>query len=193
MSRKKHSIWKIPAGLVAALFLLGSGLLPGGLEHETGRLELRRVSPPMVKVQASPGEAAADATSASSEYAVTEGENEETDATSASSEAAGSPESVSSASLDEGPKDAAWCLKCHGPFEKLAARTVDYVTEWDEKANPHTFVPHDTETIVECAECHQPHAIPFDRNAPKEEPNVSWCYSCHHAETLAHCNTCHNE
>jgi predicted CXXCH cytochrome family protein len=87
--------------------------------------------------------------------------------------------------------DAATCLKCHGPFEKLAKRTEGYVTEWDEKANPHVHVPHDSTTIVECTECHDPHPIPFQAVKDGRKPTVKYCYSCHHAETLVNCNQCH--
>ena len=125
------------------------------------------------------------------------------DATSAATAVAGgeatgaaetSPEVVSGASEEESAvKDAAYCLKCHGPFEKLAARTKDYVTEWDEAANPHVYVPHDSKSIVECSECHDPHAIPFKPSESARKPNVDYCYSCHHAQTLVNCNQCHNE
>ena len=117
------------------------------------------------------------------------------DATSGASEATEEPASdaVSSATDESAVKDSAYCLKCHGPFEKLAERTADYVTEWDEKANPHVYVPHESKTIVECAECHTPHEVPFKADEGAATPNVNYCYSCHHAETLANCNTCHNE
>ncbi|HEY9053270.1 MAG TPA: cytochrome c3 family protein, partial [Rectinemataceae bacterium] len=111
----------------------------------------------------------------------------------ASSGATETADSVSAASEESAVHDAAYCLKCHGPFEALAERTKDYITEWDEKANPHVFVEHGTTTIVECAECHDPHPIPYEKVEGARKPNVSWCYSCHHAETLANCNTCHNE
>lgn len=125
---------------------------------------------------------------------------QQVDATSASTPAAepnapAESEVVSGASevAEEGPKDAAYCLKCHGPFEKLAQRTKDYVTEWDEKANPHVYIPHDSKTIVDCTECHDAHAIPFKADENLRKPNVQYCYSCHHAETLVNCNKCHNE
>ncbi len=127
---------------------------------------------------------------------------ESTDATSAATSdekaegAAGSgAEAVSSASVVEesAVKDAAYCLKCHGPFEKLSKRTADFVTEWDEKANPHCYVPHDTTTIVECSECHDPHPIPFQPTEDQRTPNVKYCYSCHHGETLVKCTECHKD
>ncbi|PKL09475.1 MAG: hypothetical protein CVV51_03570 [Spirochaetae bacterium HGW-Spirochaetae-7] len=88
---------------------------------------------------------------------------------------------------------AAECLKCHGPFGKIVEGTKDYVTEWDEKANPHTFVPHDSKTIVNCTECHVPHGIPVTPAVKFEKANVKYCYSCHHAETLVSCSQCHQE
>lgn len=125
---------------------------------------------------------------------------QESDATSAATgnasgeaTAEASSEVVSGASGESAVKDAAYCLKCHGPLEKLAARTKDYVTEWDEVANPHVYVPHDSKTIVECTECHDPHAIPFKPSESARKPNVDYCYSCHHAQTLVNCNQCHNE
>jgi len=136
---------------------------------------------PMVLAQASTGDTqASDATSAA------------TPSTEAGGDAAAS-EAVSGASVDEGPKDAAYCLKCHGPFEKLAERTKDYTTDWDEKANPHVYIPHNTKTIVDCTECHDVHAIPYNPTESLRTPNVQYCYSCHHAETLVNCNQCHNE
>ncbi|MFA5852326.1 MAG: cytochrome c3 family protein [Spirochaetales bacterium] len=136
---------------------------------------------PMVLVQATTeGTQASDATSAATSSTESGG-----DAT--------ATEAVSGASTDEGPKDAAYCLKCHGPFEKLAERTKDYITDWDEKANPHVYIPHNTKTIVDCTECHDVHAIPYNPAESLRTPNVQYCYSCHHAETLVNCNQCHNE
>jgi predicted CXXCH cytochrome family protein len=104
------------------------------------------------------------------------------------------PEAVSSASTEESAvKDAAYCLKCHGSFEKLLERTKDYVTEWDEKANPHQYVPHNSTKVAECSECHDPHPIPFKKVEDARKPNVDYCYSCHHAQTLVNCKECHNE
>lgn len=104
-------------------------------------------------------------------------------------------EAVSSASVVEesAVKDATYCLKCHGPFEKLAEKTKDYVTEFDEKVNPHRYVPHNSTSIVDCTECHQPHPIPFKATDDMPKPNVDYCYSCHHTQTFATCSECHNE
>lgn len=102
-------------------------------------------------------------------------------------------DATTAASGEDAVKDAAYCLKCHGPFDKLAERTKDYVTEWDEQANPHVYEPHDSRTIIECAECHDPHPLPFKPSADARVPDVKFCYSCHHAETLVNCNQCHKE
>jgi hypothetical protein len=115
-------------------------------------------------------------------------------ASGAESAESAAPEAVSSASTEESAvKDAVYCLKCHGPFEKLAERTKDYVTEWDEKANPHVYVPHDSTKVLECSECHDLHPIPFKKVEDARKPNVDYCYSCHHAQTLVNCNECHQE
>lgn len=128
---------------------------------------------------------AADSTSAASQKAA--------------SPATGAPEATSAATAaaPANPSEsvAEHCLKCHGPFEKLAARTKDYVTEWDEKANPHVYVPHDSKTVVNCTECHEAHPIPYTdaAKAQAKKPTVQYCYSCHHAETLVSCSNCHKE
>lgn len=157
---------------------------------------------PFTLVQSTPTTVGqSDATSGATAAAETESaEVEGADATSAatgiaSGEATGAStsEAVSGASEETAVKDTAYCLKCHGPFEKLQARTKDYITEWDEAANPHQYVPHDSKTIVECTECHDPHAIPFKPSENARKPNVDYCYSCHHAQTLVNCNQCHKE
>jgi hypothetical protein len=84
---------------------------------------------------------------------------------------------------------AAECLKCHGPFAELAKRTADYVTEWDEHANPHVYVPHDSKTIVTCTDCHEAHPLPVVSGMQVAKANVQYCYSCHHAETFQACSS----
>lgn len=120
------------------------------------------------------------------------------DATSAPSAQAGqaessSSEAVSSASVAEGPKDTAYCLKCHGPFEKIIDKTKDYVTQFDEHINPHRFVPHDSKSVPDCAECHEAHPIPFKAESAPASPELTYCYSCHHTQTFETCSQCHNE
>ncbi len=179
---RSKRILRILAVALALPLVLSAAKAWTGLEPELrtkGRIPLVRVQstvPPATQTEPAPADA--DASSGATESADASG---------------GSSDAVSAASEESAIHDAAYCLKCHGPFEALAERSKDYVTEWDEKANPHVFVPHETTTIVECAECHDPHPIPYAKVEGAREPNVSWCYSCHHAETLAHCNTCHNE
>lgn len=120
------------------------------------------------------------------------------DATSAPSAQAGqeeapSAEAVSSATVVEGPKDTAYCLKCHGPFEKLIDKTKGYVTQFDEHINPHQFVPHDSKSVPDCAECHEAHPIPFKAESAPASPELTYCYSCHHTQTFETCSQCHNE
>lgn len=114
---------------------------------------------------------------------------------SGANEGASGSEAVSSASVVEesAVKDATYCLKCHGPFEKLAEKTKDYETEFGEKVNPHRYVPHNSTSIVECTECHEPHPIPFKANDNMPKPTVDYCYSCHHMQTFETCSDCHNE
>ena len=120
------------------------------------------------------------------------------DATSASSAEAGqaeaaSAEAVSGASVEEGPKDTAYCLKCHGPFEKLIDATKDYVSQFDEHINPHQFVPHDSKSVPDCASCHEAHPIPIKAGSAPASPELTYCYSCHHTQTFETCAQCHNE
>lgn len=100
-------------------------------------------------------------------------------------------DAVSGAS--EGAPDTEGCLRCHGPFDKLAERTADYVTVWDEHVNPHMYVPHDSQTVVDCSSCHDPHPIPYAPAEGGRKPSVEYCYSCHHTEELVSCSQCHNE
>jgi hypothetical protein len=137
---------------------------------------------PFVLVQSTEGHTDADAESSATPTANSTG-------------SADNAESVSSASeYDENaPKDAAYCLKCHGPFEKLSERTQDYVTEFDENINPHIFVPHKTTEIVDCMQCHEPHPIPLQDVKDVTRPTLDFCYTCHHTQTFAACTDCHNE
>jgi hypothetical protein len=137
---------------------------------------------PFVLVQSTEGHTYADAESSATPTANSTG-------------SADNAESVSSASeYDENaPKDAAYCLKCHGPFEKLSERTQDYVTEFDENINPHIFVPHKTTEIVDWMQCHEPHPIPLQDVKDVTRPTLDFCYTCHHTQTFAACTDCHNE
>lgn len=178
----------IVAILMGALVFCASSFLPteplafGGKANASSGLP-RRGAPGdyrSVLVQATTGTTVpADATSAPSAQA---GQAE-----------ASSAEAVSSATVVEGPKDTAYCLKCHGPFEKLIAKTKGYVTQFDEHVNPHQFVPHDSKSVPDCAECHAAHPIPFKAESAPATPELTYCYSCHHTQTFETCSKCHNE
>lgn len=170
---------------------------PGAVK-EAGSLPPARASQaPWTLVQASPAPKT-DATSSASTAAEAASPAAKTDATSSatagSAEAAkpAGPEAVSAASANE-TKDAAYCLKCHGPFEKLQARTKDYVTQWDEHVNPHVYIPHDSKTLPTCTECHTAHPIPYQKGGEGEKATVKFCYSCHHTEELKSCKECHKD
>lgn len=103
------------------------------------------------------------------------------------------PGAISGASSLTEANGASYCLKCHGPFEKVQEGTKDYVTQWDEQVNPHVYVPHDSKTITNCTECHQAHPIPFKAGEAQPKAPVQYCYSCHHTEELVSCKECHKE
>jgi hypothetical protein len=89
------------------------------------------------------------------------------------------------------------CLACHGPYDKLATATANYVAPSGEKGSPHRFVPHDATAAVnvpECSNCHQPHPIPPTANMKVTPANVDWCFStCHHQNDFTPCKNCHNQ
>jgi predicted CXXCH cytochrome family protein len=100
-------------------------------------------------------------------------------------------DAVSGATAANESHDAGACLTCHGPFEELAKKVTEYVNEWDEKVNPHVHVPHDSTTVVECTECHDPHKVPFEMPPDARKPDVQFCYSCHHEKNFEKCSKCH--
>lgn len=144
---------------------------PLGLSVEPGRSPLNRPAPSFKRP---PVVLAQDATSAAS-----------TDGGSSASQANTLVETDDPASME--------CLKCHGPFAKLAARTEDFLTEWDEKVNPHIYVPHDKKTIVDCLDCHAAHPVPVTSGMKVTQAKLQYCYSCHHTESFESCTDCHNE
>jgi hypothetical protein len=88
------------------------------------------------------------------------------------------------------------CLACHGPYEKLREKTADYVAPSGETVTPHQYVPHedkDAKDIPDCTECHVAHPIPLEDKSTVAKPDgVNWCYSsCHHANNLQPCSSCH--
>ena len=91
----------------------------------------------------------------------------------------------------EGP-NAEICLGCHGPYEELAKRTEGYVTDQGEKVNPHTQVPHDSNKITPCDNCHEVHPVPLTASGNIPKANVQFCYSaCHHDHNFIPCIKCH--
>lgn len=94
------------------------------------------------------------------------------------------------ASAEAGPsKDT--CLGCHGPFDKLTAKTGNYTMPANgEKTSPHRYVPHNSKEIPECGSCHKPHPVPLTSKEGLPKAKVDPCYTCHHAGVLQ-CGTCH--
>jgi predicted CXXCH cytochrome family protein len=103
------------------------------------------------------------------------------------------PKGKSAPKMVPGAGVTATCLKCHGPFEKLASAPPSYETAGKEKISPHRFVPHDLKEIEDCLDCHKQHsAVPTKEElAALPRPNVKACYSCHHTENFTRCKTCH--
>ena len=85
------------------------------------------------------------------------------------------------------------CLKCHGPFEKLASAPPSYITTSGEKITPHRYVPHDQKDIPDCVSCHQTHSAnpTAGEMATLPKPNVKFCFDCHHKENFMRCKACH--
>ncbi len=86
------------------------------------------------------------------------------------------------------------CLACHGPYDKIREATADFKASSGETITPHQYVPHaDKKDIPDCTECHTPHPIPLEDKSKAVKPNsVDWCFSsCHHANNLQPCSTCH--
>jgi len=98
---------------------------------------------------------------------------------------------VSSGKEDEG--STVVCLKCHGPFEKLASAPPSYVAASGEKITPHRYIPHEQKDIPDCVNCHQPHsANPTAKEiAALPKPNVKFCFDCHHKQNFMRCKACH--
>lgn len=85
------------------------------------------------------------------------------------------------------------CLACHGSFDELAKKTEDYRAPSGETTTPHRYVPHSEKTdIPECTECHMPHPVPLEDKSKVVKPqNINYCFSCHHANNLQPCKSCH--
>ncbi len=91
------------------------------------------------------------------------------------------------------------CLKCHGPYDKLAGAPAAYAAPSGEKINPHVYVPHsskEAKAVPECTNCHQPHALPPNKAQIKSQPapEVQWCFTaCHHDNNFQPCQNCHKD
>ncbi len=105
--------------------------------------------------------------------------------------------SIALATQDSGKQEAkidkTKCLGCHGPFEKIIKATANWESPAGDKVSPHRYVPHDSEDVPECTECHTPHTIPLQDKASVVKPkDVDYCYTaCHHAHNLQPCKNCH--
>lgn len=88
-----------------------------------------------------------------------------------------------------------FCLPCHGPYADLMAGTEDLVESFDgETANPHMYVPHDSDKIVSCKQCHDVHALPVMASADIPQADGDYCFAaCHHEETFEPCANCHDD
>jgi hypothetical protein len=86
------------------------------------------------------------------------------------------------------------CLTCHGSYDALAEKTSKFQASSGETVTPHQYVPHAEKTdIPDCTECHIEHPVPLEDKSKVVKPkNLDWCYSsCHHANNLQPCKTCH--
>jgi hypothetical protein len=90
------------------------------------------------------------------------------------------------------------CLTCHGPYDKLAEATANYVAPSGEKGTPHRYVPHTSKSadeIPECTRCHTAHPVdppPAKGSIDVSKVTVKYCYDqCHHEKNLTSCKECH--
>jgi nitrate/TMAO reductase-like tetraheme cytochrome c subunit len=87
------------------------------------------------------------------------------------------------------------CLFCHGPYDALQARTMEYAVTERTTVLPHQYVPHDStdpEDIPACDVCHDPHPLPVTDEVEFKDPGVRWCFAqCHHTGTFSPCSDCH--
>ncbi len=92
------------------------------------------------------------------------------------------------------------CLTCHGPFDKLAESSANYVAPSGEKGTPHRYVPHKSKTeedVPDCTKCHTKHPLdplPAKGAIDVSKVGVKWCYDqCHHEKNLKSCKEqeCH--
>lgn len=113
----------------------------------------------------------------------------------------GTSPAVRAAETGSTASSAEQCLACHGPFDKLAEKTKDWKDEFGDPVNPHVWIdkdaakPHNARQMPpDCLKCHEAHPIPPKADwKPKQKPDVSYCYGCHHMETFEPCGQsgCH--
>jgi hypothetical protein len=86
------------------------------------------------------------------------------------------------------------CLGCHGPYEKIIKATAEWKAPSGETLSPHRYVPHDSQDIPQCTECHTQHEIPLkDKSAVVKPQDVQFCFEgCHHMRNLQPCKNCHS-
>jgi hypothetical protein len=103
------------------------------------------------------------------------------------------PPLPAAAAAPDKPK-AELCLGCHGPFDKLKARTAAYSTPEGEKVNPHLNVPHKSTNITTCTECHDVHPLPVTGPVKIAKASLQYCYAaCHHMNDFTPCVQCHKD
>ena len=80
------------------------------------------------------------------------------------------------------------------PLRKAGGkRTKDYVTEWDEAANPHVLCAARLEVDRGVLRVPRSPSHSLQPTEDQRTPNVKYCYSCHHGETLVKCTECHKD
>jgi hypothetical protein len=105
----------------------------------------------------------------------------------------GQPPLPAAAAAPDKPK-AELCLGCHGPFDKLKARTAAYSTAEGQKVNPHLNVPHKSTNMTTCTECHDVHPVPVTRPVKIAKASLQYCYAaCHHMNDFTPCVQCHKD
>jgi hypothetical protein len=110
---------------------------------------------------------------------------------------AAQPPSSAFSGIDTPDKSPASCLRCHGPFAKLAEKTAAKNAPSGETTTPHRHIPHDTlleSTVPDCESCHSKHPIPATKEGMAAVAKSTWdfCYNqCHHQKDFTPCKTCH--
>ncbi len=116
--------------------------------------------------------------------------NDADNLTKAHAGATGAPSSATTTASKMGTKE--FCLKCHGTYEDLAAKTAASTVLKDTKGtvvNPHAVsqnADHQGVSLDECYNCHAVHQA----SAPAGPAVGAICITCHH-ENVFECHTCH--